>query len=728
MKVSFFRRKPSEPITILLPCKDQKKAYFLEAIGSVIAQDSQDWVLLVLTDPDSPPAIAEWATSSQDERIQVLTCPERGFAQALNHGLRAAQTTFVSILLSDDRYARRAIRTLQAYRARYPLADFFHSARRHVGPSGEFAESVPSRKLRMEDFATYGSPVKHLLCWRRELAISIGGMDETLSLHGCDDYDFPWRMAEAGARFQMIKECLYEYRIHHAFDRLTTTVPVAQQMALIGAMFEHHRVSADIRDRFLQRAPDGYLIKEFTDQIADHRGALISVRYFRESDSPGDFLRSGFKQRNWFPHRVYVLPKGGPDGMKLAARITGCREPGRMREFVLYAKAPAIEEFPREVFYDDDLQWHQQQFGIDGQIACACALREDSGLRVYVMISDLVQRVARATQLRTRIDNRFHGWNRLLLNAALQYALESGLSTVWVPASGLVLRNTDQRRTPKPELFVRIYDDAPREFGGTREGDWWRLDVQQVRARIASLARGYEVDMWPKTICIYHDIERGLGHEATDPGFARQAERESPEALRRMLEIEAQRGVRATYGIVGKLLGETRAAVERGGHAIAFHSYDHRPPSGASDAAEQLRQCRDVDYRIKGYRLPQSKLHGLTDPVFAEWNFEWLASSSYSFGFDMPKLSNGLVKIPVHRDDHEMFRSGISFEAWRNGIVELARNRDFTVIGLHDCYAQFWLPHYEQFLRELLRDAVPMTLNEVAARFTLGRSFWFEET
>ena len=55
----------------------------------------------------------------------------------------------------------------------------------------------PLRDLR--SFETAGSPVKHLMCWRRALGLEIGGMNEAVSDHGCDDYDFPWRMAEAGA-------------------------------------------------------------------------------------------------------------------------------------------------------------------------------------------------------------------------------------------------------------------------------------------------------------------------------------------------------------------------------------------------------------------------------------------------------------------------------------------------------------------------------------------------
>jgi glycosyltransferase involved in cell wall biosynthesis len=222
---------------------------------------------------------------------------------------------------------------------------------------------------------------------------------------------------------------------------------------------------------------------------------------------------------------------------------------------------------------------------------------------------------------------------------------------------------------------------------------------------------------------ILKPLHAGAGTRQPIPSSCPRADRESPEALRRMLDVEAQLGVRATYNVVGLLLGDTRDAIERGGHAVAFHSYDHRIPADADAALDQFRQCRDLEYRLKGYRVPQSKLtRGVTDADFAEWNFEWLARPRYSLDSEIPVMSNGIVKIPVHANDYPMFREGVPFESWQRQILDLADARDFVVVGLHDCYAHLWLPHYQSFLRELQRRASLITLDEVAARVTLGRS------
>jgi hypothetical protein len=130
--------------------------------------------------------------------------------------------------------------------------------------------------------------------------------------------------------------------------------------------------------------------------------------------------------------------------------------------------------------------------------------------------------------------------------------------------------------------------------------------------------------------------------------------------------------------------------------------------------------------RIKGYRPPQSKiLPGLNDANLSEFNFEWLASSTKSLGSADPFMENGIVKIPHHLDDYPMYRSTMSFAEWETRLLELVSQRDFVVIGLHDCYAEFWLDRYEELLCKLKAQAQLMTLDEVAARVTLGKSRWF---
>jgi hypothetical protein len=212
-------------------------------------------------------------------------------------------------------------------------------------------------------------------------------------------------------------------------------------------------------------------------------------------------------------------------------------------------------------------------------------------------------------------------------------------------------------------------------------------------------------------------VERGLGHLKSDPAFAAFAEKTARTDLWNMVEIEERLGLRATYNIVGCLFDEVRSGIEQARHCTAFHSYDHKLTT------KQLPDCRKVDYRIKGYRPPQSRITTeLSDKNLCFHNFEWLASSEFSLGIDSPVMANRLVKIPVHFDDFDLYRGKASYEGWRQNAIEAIRNNDITVFSLHDCYARFWLPDYSQFLAEISSLGTFKTLDEISSTVILSNA------
>jgi hypothetical protein len=430
-----------------------------------------------------------------------------------------------------------------------------------------------------------------------------------------------------------------------------------------------------------------------------------------------EWVALGHHRRHFFAHRVYRLPKCGPDGYKLSQGMTGHSDPAVMREIVLYADPGLLDGLPSEVFFDDEIVWHQQQFGLPGQVATANVVLEGDVVWSMVHLSDVVQRISRRRDLKTRVEGRFKGWVHMLLNATLSWALETGAKEVRTPTTELALKHTDQNRSPQRPLYERIYDRTPRElYGARRHGEWWRIDLAAARGRVLLPQRRSEAREPAKTVCLCHDIERGLGHVDYDLDFAREADHQAPGALTAMLEAEAAAGVRATYCVVGALLGEVREQLDGGGHALAFHSYDHR-----TDASPQLPPCREVDYRLKGYRPPQSVLtEELTDENLLFNNFEWLANSGRAQGFDPPGLRNGLVRLPIAADDFALWSEGRAYDDWESEMLGLIEARDFTAISLHDCYAPWWIERYPAFLERACALAEPRTLDEVAAELTLA--------
>ena len=459
-------------------------------------------------------------------------------------------------------------------------------------------------------------------------------------------------------------------------------------------------------------------------------------------DRVDEFVAKGHRQRHVFPHSLYYLPKCGPDGYRLAVSMCGETRPDRMWEIVLYADESLLAEFPRDLFFDDDLVWHQQQFGLPGQIATANVVVAGRELWSMAHVADIVQRIGRRRDQKTRIEKVFAGWHDMILNGLLAFAVERGVERLNLPAAKLAIENTDPDREKGPELFERVYDrDVNRLFRTARSGAWWTVDVADNHDRlVAPVVRRRDVSR-PRTVCICHDIERGLGHVGIDGALVDLSDRSWRGSLDRMLAVERALGVTATYNVLGLLLGDVRDEIEQGGHCVGFHSYDHRTGrslpvparlyrfvDGAAGGRfawlagglDQLAQCRRLDYRIKGYRPPQSRIAAdLRDERLLYHNFEWLASSSRSLGTRDPVLRNGIVKVPVHLDDFDLYGRRLTFEAWESEALAKIESHDVAVVSLHDCYAHLWLPQYRGFLERVAAIAQPRTLDQVAAEVTL---------
>jgi hypothetical protein len=453
----------------------------------------------------------------------------------------------------------------------------------------------------------------------------------------------------------------------------------------------------------------------------------------------GAWLAAGFRQRDFFPNRSFYLHKAAPEGYTLAAGSGFRPDPSELWEVVLFALPPATDGLPTDLFFDDEIQWHRQQFSLEGQVAVASVFVRGSKLYTAAYQSDLVQRISRRRQYKTLVDSRLRGWDRMLMNSILQFALERGLTTVNVPTADYARQQTDRARSVQPELFDRVYDRHVRDnYDVQRRDRWWAIDVAANRRRIVLGEQKTERSSTTKTICLCHDIERGLGHRQAEPAFVAVAEAVATETLRAMLDAEAELGIHATYNVVGTLVPGVRDQIERAGHCLGFHTFDHslerrgsrvrsllasrlgvgRVPDGTPTRL-QLSRCRSVDYRVKGYRPAQSRLGADTDEAnLAHHNFEWLASSSQSLGISEPGIENGIVKVPIRFDDFPLHR-GMSYEDWEARILDVARRAEFLALSLHDCYGPLWVERYPALLNRLMDLGTLRTIDQVAAEVTL---------
>jgi len=439
----------------------------------------------------------------------------------------------------------------------------------------------------------------------------------------------------------------------------------------------------------------------------------MSRSAFREisPERVDEWVAKGHRRRHFFAHRLFQLPKCGPDGFKLAQAMCGAEELDRHWQLLVFADRALTDRFPRELFFDDDVLWHQQHFGRPGQVASASLVVDPDVIHTMVHQSDLVQRIGRVREHKTQVENRFRGWPWMLANGVLAFALARGIKTVRMPTSELAMRHTDPNRSVEPYMFERVYGRPPAELpGAARRGDWWEIDVREAATAVVKPVAGSEPVAEERTVCVMHDLERGFGHREEDPTLAREADATSGETLAAMLAVEAGADARVTYTVVGQILPEVREQIEAGGHALAFHSFDHRRDGG------QLRRCREVDYRLKGYRLPRSEpTPETTDEQLALHNFEWLASSFHSLGIESPQLQNRVVRLPVPIDDFPLYTGEFGYEEWEARLLDRVERARFTAFGLHDCYGHLWLPRYADLLEKLRSRARLRTLDDVSA-------------
>jgi len=248
-------------VTALMPLRAYHRVFLEHAVQSLQQQTSHLWQAKIIVEPGDRARFARvLADPLRDTRIELVENRGRKLAGAINTGMAAAVTPFVAILLADDCWAASAVEALNAAIARYPEADFFHSSRRYIDETGAFISSVHRcrQHVTLADFRT-GTPVKHLLCWRRSLALRCGGLDETLNSVGPDDFDFPWTMAENGAVFQAVDECLYHYREHDECFRLTTELPRSVHEREIRRVLRKHGLEEGAIEAWIQKGRRSWL-------------------------------------------------------------------------------------------------------------------------------------------------------------------------------------------------------------------------------------------------------------------------------------------------------------------------------------------------------------------------------------------------------------------------------------------------------------------------------------
>ena len=201
-------------VSVIVPAYNAS-ATIADTLNSLRRQSLRTFEVIVVDDgsADDTFQIAE-RFAAADPRFRALTKPNGGVSSAYNRGLRAAAGDWLLFLDSDDLLRRRALeRLLQAVQATPGAGVAVGAAARvdgrgRVWRSPRFDLSEPFGRLAYE----CAIPAIHSALVRRDLALDVGGFDESLGTS--EDWDFWQRVARTGAVFAQIDDEVALYRSH----------------------------------------------------------------------------------------------------------------------------------------------------------------------------------------------------------------------------------------------------------------------------------------------------------------------------------------------------------------------------------------------------------------------------------------------------------------------------------------------------------------------------------
>ncbi len=199
------------------------REYIGEALDSVIAQADDDVEVVVVDDAssDNTHAILKKYRSQIPLRIIARHRNTANWMAGLNTGIRMARGKYVCFLQHDDYWLPGRLQAIRETLERSPdLALLLHPARfvdRYGKTLGTWRCPLPknrllpsslvAERLLIQNFVAMPAPI-----FRKEVALSVGGLDETLWYSA--DWDFWLKLALVGSTYYMPRP-LSAYRIHH---------------------------------------------------------------------------------------------------------------------------------------------------------------------------------------------------------------------------------------------------------------------------------------------------------------------------------------------------------------------------------------------------------------------------------------------------------------------------------------------------------------------------------
>jgi glycosyltransferase involved in cell wall biosynthesis len=205
-------RRPAPLFSIVTPVYDPPLDVLKECIESVLAQDFDDWELILVDDfsPTAAVPIVIGQYAQQDPRIQLVERDTNGhIVVASNDGVDLARGEFIALLDHDDLLAPTALSRVAEAIAEHDDVDYVYTDEDKVGADGRFYGTFHKpdwspERLRGQMYTS------HLSVLRAELVREVGGFRE--GFEGSQDHDLVLRVTERARRVLHVPEVLYHWR------------------------------------------------------------------------------------------------------------------------------------------------------------------------------------------------------------------------------------------------------------------------------------------------------------------------------------------------------------------------------------------------------------------------------------------------------------------------------------------------------------------------------------
>lgn len=274
-------------VSIVTPSYNQGP-YIEETIRSVLGQESPGLEYIVVDGGSTDDTLE--ILRKYEAHLRWLSEKDRGQADAINKGFRAARGEILGWLNSDDTYLPGAIRKVVEYFRTHPDVDMVYGEGYHVDEGGEVIErysTEPFDRRRLAEVCFICQPAAF---FRARVFREVGPLDASLSY--ALDYDY-WMRIAARCRIGHLNEYLANSRLHRGTKTLSRPVEV------------HAEILRTVRKHY-GRVPTRWIVSS----------ALV---YLTERLMPNPYHIEGIYPDGWASPRVRLLLR---EEWKVYARLS----------------------------------------------------------------------------------------------------------------------------------------------------------------------------------------------------------------------------------------------------------------------------------------------------------------------------------------------------------------------------------------------------------------------